>query len=55
VGANEGLAYLGRYHIQVSILPEDRERKLIGYLNAWRKNALCVSRIFIEMDRRKIR
>jgi Na+-transporting NADH:ubiquinone oxidoreductase subunit A len=31
-GANEGLAYLGRYHVQVSILPEDRERKLIGYL-----------------------
>jgi Na+-transporting NADH:ubiquinone oxidoreductase subunit A len=26
------LAYLGRYHVQVSILPEDRERKLIGYL-----------------------
>ncbi len=31
-GANEGLAYLGRYHMQVSVLPEDRERKLIGYL-----------------------
>ena len=31
-GANEGLSYLGRYHVQVSVLPEDRERKLIGYL-----------------------
>ena len=31
-GANEGLSYLGRYHLQVSVLPEDRERKLIGYL-----------------------
>lgn len=31
-GANEGLAYLGRYHMQLSVLPEDRERKLIGYL-----------------------
>ena len=26
------VSYLGRYHQQVSILPEDRERKLFGYL-----------------------
>lgn len=25
-------AFLGRYHTQVSVLPEDRERKLFGYL-----------------------
>ena len=25
-------AYLGRYHAQVSVIPEDRERKLFGYL-----------------------
>lgn len=25
-------AYLGRYHQQVSVIPEDRERKLFGYL-----------------------
>ena len=25
-------AYLGRYHLQVSVLPEDRERRLFGYL-----------------------
>jgi Na+-transporting NADH:ubiquinone oxidoreductase subunit A len=31
-GANEGLAYLGRYHLQVSVLREDRERKLFGWL-----------------------
>ena len=31
-GANEGLPYLGRYHVQVSILREDRERKLFGWL-----------------------
>ena len=31
-GANEGLAYLGRYHVQVSVLREDRERKLFGWL-----------------------
>lgn len=31
-GANEGLPYLGRYHVQVSILREDRERKLVGWL-----------------------
>ena len=26
------VAYLGRYHQQVSVLPEDRERRLFGYL-----------------------
>lgn len=26
------VAFLGRYHMQVTILPEDRERKLFGYL-----------------------
>jgi Na+-transporting NADH:ubiquinone oxidoreductase subunit A len=31
-GANEGLSYLGRYHVQVSVLREDRERKLFGWL-----------------------
>lgn len=25
--------YLGRYHVQVSVLPEDRERRLFGYLS----------------------
>ncbi|MGE0623278.1 MAG: Na(+)-translocating NADH-quinone reductase subunit A [Pseudomonadales bacterium] len=25
--------FLGRYHVQVSVLPEDRERRLIGYLS----------------------
>lgn len=25
--------YLGRYHLQVSLLPEDRERRLFGYLS----------------------
>ena len=27
------VAYLGRYHLQVSVLPEDTERKLLGYLS----------------------
>jgi Na+-transporting NADH:ubiquinone oxidoreductase subunit A len=26
-------AFLGRYHLQVSLLPEDRERRLFGYLS----------------------
>ncbi len=26
------VAYLGRYHLQVSVLPEDKERRLFGYL-----------------------
>ena len=30
--AHSGLAFLGRYHTQVSVLPEDRERRLFGYL-----------------------
>ena len=25
--------FLGRYHVQVSVLPEDRERRLLGYLS----------------------
>jgi Na+-transporting NADH:ubiquinone oxidoreductase subunit A len=25
-------SYLGRYHVQVSVLPEDRKRRLLGYL-----------------------
>lgn len=25
--------FLGRYHVQVSVLPEDRQRRLIGYLS----------------------
>ena len=29
--AGEGAPFLGRYHLQVSILPENRERKLIGW------------------------
>jgi len=27
------VAFLGRYHVQVSVLPEDRERRLLGYLS----------------------
>lgn len=27
------VAFLGRYHTQVSVLPEDRERRLFGYLS----------------------
>ena len=30
--AHSGLAFLGRYHTQVSVLPEDRQRRLLGYL-----------------------
>jgi Na+-transporting NADH:ubiquinone oxidoreductase subunit A len=30
--AESPVAFLGRYHLQVSVLPEDRERRLIGYL-----------------------
>ncbi len=30
--AESPTAFLGRYHLQVSVLPEDKERKLIGYL-----------------------
>ena len=30
--ARGGLAFLGRYHDQVSVLPEERERQLFGYL-----------------------
>ncbi len=31
--AEGALAYLGRYHLQVSVLPEDSERRLFGYLS----------------------
>ncbi len=30
--AQSARAYLGRYHLQVSILPEDTERRFLGYL-----------------------
>lgn len=30
--AEAPVAFLGRYHLQVSVLPEDTERRLIGYL-----------------------
>mgnify|MGYP001828981790 CR=1 FL=1 len=30
--AESPVAFLGRYHVQVSVLPEDKERRLIGYL-----------------------
>jgi Na+-transporting NADH:ubiquinone oxidoreductase subunit A len=30
--AESPVGYLGRYHLQVSVLPEDHERRLIGYL-----------------------
>jgi len=30
--AEDRTNYLGRYHVQVSVLPEDRERRLLGYL-----------------------
>ena len=31
--AERGEAFLGRYHVQVSVLPEDKERRLFGYLS----------------------
>lgn len=31
--AEPPLQFLGRYHVQVSVLPEDRERRLFGYLS----------------------
>jgi Na+-transporting NADH:ubiquinone oxidoreductase subunit A len=31
--AEPPVAFLGRYHVQVSVLPEDRERRFIGYLS----------------------
>jgi len=31
--AREATAYLGRYHQQISVLPEDRNRELLGWLN----------------------
>lgn len=30
--AQSPTAFLGRYHLQVSVLPEDKQRRLIGYL-----------------------
>ena len=30
--AESPVAFLGRYHVQVSVLPEDTERRFIGYL-----------------------
>ncbi len=32
-GAKEAAAFLGRYHLQVSVLPEDRRRKVAGWLS----------------------
>ena len=32
-GAKEAATFLGRYHLQVSILPEDRRRKVAGWLS----------------------
>jgi len=29
----EPVDFLGRYHVQISVLPEDRERRLFGYLS----------------------
>ncbi|MEJ2086974.1 MAG: Na(+)-translocating NADH-quinone reductase subunit A [Gammaproteobacteria bacterium] len=34
--AESPVAFLGRYHVQVSVLPEDRQRRLIGYLTPGR-------------------
>ncbi len=31
--AERPVDFLGRYHVQVSVLPEDRERRLLGYLS----------------------
>jgi Na+-transporting NADH:ubiquinone oxidoreductase subunit A len=31
--AADPVDFLGRYHVQVSVLPEDRERRLFGYLS----------------------
>jgi Na+-transporting NADH:ubiquinone oxidoreductase subunit A len=31
--AERPVDFLGRYHVQVSVLPEDRERRLFGYLS----------------------
>ena len=47
-------AYLGRYHNQVSVIPEDRERKLFGYL-APGSASTGIPCVFVQVDWRKIR
>lgn len=41
--ANAGLAYLGRYHNQVSVIPEGGEQRLFGWLGQTRKRLLSTS------------
>ena len=49
------LAYLGRYDLQVSILPEDAERKLLGLSIPRCRPPLGLSFIFIQVVRREER
>ncbi len=52
--AESPVAFLGRYHLQVSVLPEDRERRLIGYLTPGMKRhsvfPIYLSKWFGEKD-----
>jgi Na+-transporting NADH:ubiquinone oxidoreductase subunit A len=41
--ANAGLAYLGRYHNQVSVIPEGGQRRLFGWLGRTRKRRWSTS------------
>lgn len=45
--AHDGTAYLGRYHQQVSVLPEDRKREFLGWLNPG-FNRFSVKRIVVS-------
>ncbi len=49
--ANNWAAYLGRYHTQISILAEGRERELLGWINP-ASNQYSFANIFLSSFRR---
>ncbi|MFK7893022.1 MAG: Na(+)-translocating NADH-quinone reductase subunit A [Granulosicoccus sp.] len=51
--ANNWAAYLGRYHTQISILAEGRDRELLGWINP-RSNKFSIANIFFSsLNRQK--
>ncbi|ORU90433.1 MAG: NADH:ubiquinone reductase (Na(+)-transporting) subunit A [Cycloclasticus sp. symbiont of Poecilosclerida sp. M] len=51
--ANHWGAYLGRYHVQLSVLQEGRERQLLGWLNPAGKKFSFTNALFSSFNRKQ--
>ncbi|HIF17223.1 MAG TPA: Na(+)-translocating NADH-quinone reductase subunit A [Cycloclasticus sp.] len=51
--ANHWAAYLGRYHVQISVIQEGRDRQLLGWLNPAGEKFSFTNALFSSFNRKK--